>query len=230
VQALSRTTLAGQAYDAVRAAILDGRLAPGRKVVVRPLAEALGLSATPIKAALAALEREGFLVAIPHRGYFVPEVDAADLREIYELREVIDGIAARDAAGKSDPQEFLARLAHLLEEQRTCVDRGDLSGYSDLDVLFHMAIWERAGNRRLVQVAGNLLGQVRFGSGSSARIAGRLPLALSEHASILAALSAGDPVLAERHTRSHVRLAGEALNQFLLDHASSSRGDRGRRA
>lgn len=218
MQALSRTTLAGQAYEAVRAAILDGRLAPGSKVVVRPLAEGLGLSATPIKAALAALEREGFLVAVPHRGYFVPEVDAADLREIYELREVIDGIAARDAARKENPQEFLAKLGHLLEEQRLCVDRGDLSGYSDLDVLFHMAIWERAGNRRLIQVAGNLLGQVRFGSGNSARLAGRLPLALTEHASILAALSAHDPVLAERHTRSHVRQAGEALNQFLLNH------------
>jgi len=221
-----RRTLAAEAYGTVREAILTGRLAPGSKVVVRPLAEQMALSPTPIKAALAALEREGFLVAVPHRGYFVPEVKAADMREIYELREVIDGIAARNAARTEDRQALTAELGDLLHRQQQCVDHGDLSGYSDLDVLFHAAIWQRCGNSRLVQVAENLLGQVRFGSGSSARMAGRLPRALAEHADILAALRAGESALAEWHTREHVRLAGQALDQSLSDLSPPAAGPR----
>jgi Bacterial regulatory proteins, gntR family len=99
----------------------------GVKVVVRPLSERLSLSPTPIKAALAGLERDGFLTAIPHRGSYVPQVNVQDMRD--------------------------------------------------------RAIWNASGNSRLAQVTDNLVGQVRFGSGSSSRLPGRIAAALHEHAS-----------------------------------------------
>jgi len=68
---LARTTLNREAYKALRRAILGRKLPPGRKLIVRVLAEELGLSPTPIKEALSALEREGLVVAVPHPGYFV---------------------------------------------------------------------------------------------------------------------------------------------------------------
>ncbi|MQA78793.1 MAG: GntR family transcriptional regulator [Streptosporangiales bacterium] len=98
---------------------------PGAKVATQPLSERLGLSATPLKAALAVLEQEGFLTAVPHRGYFVSEVTARDMREIYELREVIDGIAGRSAAGQQE-HEFAARLRDLLAEHEAVATAGDL--------------------------------------------------------------------------------------------------------
>src|SRR5215470_5898991 len=107
---VARRTLLSAAYDNLRAAVLDGSLAPGSRVTVRPLAEQLGLSPTPIKTALAALEREGFLVAVPHRGYFVPEVSTEDLLELYELREAVDGIAARRAAGAPHHEQIATQL------------------------------------------------------------------------------------------------------------------------
>lgn len=67
------------------------------------LTDRLGLSATPVKAALAALEREGFATATPHRGFFVSEIGADDVRELYELRQIIDAIAARKSARASFP-------------------------------------------------------------------------------------------------------------------------------
>jgi DNA-binding transcriptional MocR family regulator len=76
---IERRTYGQQAYAEIRTLIIDGTLAPGAKVVVRPLAERLQLSPTPIKSALAALERDGFLVAVPHRGYFVPEVSSGSV-------------------------------------------------------------------------------------------------------------------------------------------------------
>ncbi|MEW2544732.1 GntR family transcriptional regulator [Streptomyces sp. NPDC047002] len=210
-----RRTLLSAAYDHVRAAVLDGSLAPGSRVTVRPLAERLGLSPTPIKAALAALEREGFLVAVPHRGYFVPEFTTDDLFELYELREAVDGIAARRAAGAPGHRGTATRLRGVLARQRRAVAAGDLHGYGELDLAFHRLIWEGAGSRRLLPVAENLVAQVRLGNRLSARAPGRLPVAVGEHEAVAEAIRAGDPLAAERHIRHHVRQAGDALRRYL---------------
>ena len=213
---IERRTYGQQAYAEIRTLIIDGTLAPGAKVVVRPLAERLQLSPTPIKSALAALERDGFLVAVPHRGYFVPEVSVQDMREIYELREVLDGIAARNAAALPDPAGFVTEtLQPLLDEQRKRADAGDAVGYSDVDMAFHRAIWHASGNSRLATVTDNLGGQLRFGSGSSSRLPGRIPEALREHASIMAALANGDPARAERESKAHVRRSAAAFEKSI---------------
>lgn len=212
---LVRSTLSSQAYQALREAILSGRLAPGSHVSVRPLCEEFGLSATPVKAALTALEREGFLVLRPHRGFFVPEVDRADMHELYELREVLDGIAARRAAAFAGREALAARLTELLDQQTEQVGRQDLAGYSDLDVVFHQEILLAAGNGRLQHVAENMIGQLRLGRATSARVPGRPTAALVEHAEIIAAIAAGQQSQAERLARRHVRKSGNALDRYL---------------
>jgi DNA-binding GntR family transcriptional regulator len=209
---IERRTYKEQAYREIRQMIVDGELAPGAKVVVRVLAERLELSPTPIKSALAGLERDGFLTSIAHRGYFVPEVAAQDMREIYELREVLDGVAARNAAALPDPRAFVeATLKPLYEEQCRLLREDAGRGYSDVDVEFHRAIWHVSGNSRLAQFMDNLGGQLRFGSGSSSRLPGRIKDALEEHAAIMDAVARGDAELAERLSRVHVQRAAEAF-------------------
>jgi DNA-binding GntR family transcriptional regulator len=215
---IERRTYSQQAYAEIRAMIINGALAAGSKVVVRTLSEHLRLSATPIKAALAALERDGFLTNIAHRGYFVPEVSVQDMREIYELREVLEGIAARNAAAMPDPAAFVRDvLTPLYDEQESRAARGDGAGYTDADMEFHRAIWHVSGNSRLAQVTDNLGGQVRFGAGSSRQLPGRIPQALREHLSIMQALAAGDSVRAERESRAHVRRAAVAFEKTVPD-------------
>jgi DNA-binding GntR family transcriptional regulator len=216
-----RHTLLNAAYDHLRAAVLDGSLVPGSRVTVRPLAEQLGLSPTPIKAALVALEREGFLVAVPHRGYFVPEVSNDGLLELYELREAVDGIAARRAAGTVHHVQIAARLRGLLAEQREAIEANDLHSYGELDLSFHRVIWEGSGSRRLIPIAENLIAQVRLGNRLSAQAPGRLPVAVDEHEAVLEAIRRGDARAAERHIRRHVREAGQALRRYLGVHATA---------
>lgn len=211
----SRSSLLTAAYDHVRTAVVEGMMPPGARVTVRPLAEQLGMSPTPIKAALATLEHEGFLVSIPHRGYFVPEVDVGDLLEIYELREAVDGMAARRAAAATDHADLADRLDQLLTEQRQVVAAGDLRAYGELDVRFHHLIWEGSGNLRLLAIAENLISQMRLGNRMSARAPGRLPDALYEHEAILVAIRRGDSRSAERLLRRHVRQSGAALRRYL---------------
>jgi DNA-binding GntR family transcriptional regulator len=132
-------TLAQTTYDEIRTMIVNGELAPGTKMIVRLLSERLGLSATPIKSALAALERDGFLVAIPHRGFYVPEIGLRDMLEIYELREALDGIAGRKVARADDAAEFVRTvLRPLFDKQRERAEAGDLAGLRDLDKDFRL--------------------------------------------------------------------------------------------
>jgi DNA-binding GntR family transcriptional regulator len=211
---IERRTLMQQAYAAIRQMIITGELAVGSKVTVRPLSERLSLSPTPIKAALVGLERDGFLTAIPHRGYYVPEVNVQDMREIYELREALDGIAARNVAAQPGAAAFVRdTLAPLYAKQEATQQLRDAVGYSDADLEFHYAIWHASGNSRLLQVTGNLVGQVRFGSGSSSRLPGRILSALHEHASIMKAMAAGDSAGAERESRAHVRRSAAAFEE-----------------
>lgn len=212
---LQRTTLNREAYKTLRQAILGRTIPSGQKLVVRVLAEQLGLSPTPVKEALSALEREGLVVAIPHRGYFVLEPTLEDIREIYNLREVLEGLAARLAVA-NDGQALVPKLEKLLTKQRKAADKGDLESYGDLDLAFHRTFWEAAHNRRLLATAETIDGQIRMLINSSAAIPGRLVGSRAEHEAVMSAVRGKDPEAAEAAMRTHVRNAGRALEAYLI--------------
>ncbi|WP_299432295.1 GntR family transcriptional regulator [uncultured Meiothermus sp.] len=212
--ALSRTTLNREAYKALRQAILGRKIPPGHKLVVRVLAEELGLSPTPVKEALSALEREGLVVAVPHRGYFVLEPSLEDVQEIYSLREVLEGLAARLAV-ENNGKVLSKKLEKLLIKQREAAEKRDLETYGDLDLAFHRSFWEASGSKRLLATAETIDGQIRMLINSSAAIPGRLPRSRAEHEAILQAVRDKNPEAAEVAMRTHVRNAGRALERFL---------------
>lgn len=209
--AVERSTYVQRAYSEIRRLIVEGHLDSGSKVVVRLLAEQLDLSPTPIKNALAGLERDGFLISVPHRGYFVPTVDAGDMREIFELREVLDGIAARKVAARPDRDDVVGVLWDCFEEQSQAARDHDTVRYGEINVAFHRVLWQAARNARLARLADNLVGQLRLATGASARTPGRMECAMDEHRAIIEAVETGDATLAEDASRHHVRLSAEAF-------------------
>jgi DNA-binding GntR family transcriptional regulator len=211
---ISRTTLNREAYKALRDAILGHRLAPGKKLIVRLLAEELGLSPTPIKEALSALEREGLVVGVAHRGYFVLEPSPQDIQEIYRLREVLEGLAARMAV-ENNSEGLAAQLEGILARQRKAAQVGEMSSYGDLDLSFHRAFWEASSNKRLLRIAEGIDGQIRLLINSSAAIPGRLAASLGEHEAIVRAVKAAEAATAEEAMREHVRRARETLKSFM---------------
>lgn len=222
-QTARRNSYVEIAYEHLRDLILSGELAPGNRVTVQPLTETLSLSPTPIRTALAALERQGLLEIHEHRGYFVPKLGRDDILEIYEIREVIDSVASRRVAQLEFRDDIVAALNTLLSEQREAVATGNIDRYRDLDVTFHRTIWENSGNHRLLSLADNLLGQVRIGNNVSSRVPGRVQIALEEHAAIISALQKGSPKDAENATRTHVREAAHALADHLeIKHTRSA--------
>lgn len=220
---VERTTLSTRAYVALRAAILSRRLAPGKKLVVRTLVDQLGLSPTPIKLALAALSREGLVVAIPHRGFFVPRITGKDIEDIYALREMVDGLAARLAAERSTA-ESIKNIMRLLRSQQKYVESGNSERYGDLDLAFHRTIRKASGNSRLIAVAEAFDGQIRLLISTSAKVPGRLHVSLREHTAVAEAIIRKDPAGAEETMRHHVRQAGIALSAYMKDNSIAPQG------
>jgi DNA-binding GntR family transcriptional regulator len=130
------------------------------------------------------------------------------------LREVVEGLAARLAAGRVSAR-LADQLRKLLVRQRSAADSGDIEQYSDLDLTFHQAIWDAAGSVHLRRVAETFAGQVGLLISSSARVPGRLQVSLGEHEEVASAISAGDSAAAEAAMRQHVRQARLAIQAHL---------------
>ena len=202
------------AYESVREAVLRRILKPGERVTVRPFTERLGISPTPVKAALAILEREGFLVAKQNSGFFVAELTLDDMRDIYELRSAVDALAARDVA-RTRPATVLERLPELLAGQCEALGRDDIEAYAELDREFHALIWSGSRNRRLHAIADLLGAQLRLGQNVTITVPGRPQASLDEHREIVDAVLAGDTSAAEQATRRHVAQVIRALENVL---------------
>jgi DNA-binding GntR family transcriptional regulator len=205
-----RTTLSEGAYEAIRRKIITGVLAPSSKLVVATLASGLDLSATPVNEALAALEKEGLVTYMPHRGYFVSAVTPEHVEEVYSVREVFEILAVRLAAQKAE-RHTVERLRDILREARESIRLGDTSTFSDLDVEFHRVIWTSTNNSLAARIGELIGGQIRLLVATTARAPGRFRGAFEEHSEIYRAIRDRAPKAAVIAMRKHIRNAGAAL-------------------
>ena len=129
-------------YEEVRQAIIELRLKPGEALREAAIAEQLGVSKTPVREALARLEQEGLVETTSFKGAVVSGYSPEDLQEIYELRELLEGAAAR-AAAASASDETLTRLASLVAESRELHAKDDLAGLAALLGAFDLVIYEQ---------------------------------------------------------------------------------------
>lgn len=190
-------------YDAIRAAIVGRKLPAGSKLSVPELASRLRVSRTPVKEALTRLEREGLVTTVPNRGSFVSFLSADDVREVYQLREMLEGLVCRLAAEKVQAGHVRA-LRRLLRTQEQALRSANIDRIIQVDLEFHRYLRELAGNRRLKALLQNLQDQIRIVFATSITIPGRRQKAVAEHLKILAAIERRDPEAAERAAREHI--------------------------
>jgi DNA-binding GntR family transcriptional regulator len=137
-----------RAYHIVRLAIRDLILPPGKMILEREMAEALQMSRTPVREALVRLETEGMVRLIPRRGFIVEPIEREDLKQIYEIVETIDGLAARLATARVGELE-IGLLESLIEQQEEALEQKNLKKWAVLDDQFHHLIIDYAKNKRL---------------------------------------------------------------------------------
>jgi DNA-binding GntR family transcriptional regulator len=196
-------SLKDRAYVAIKKAILSVKLKPGTPLVETQLAEELGISKTPVRAALEELEREGFVTRILFKGTYVTEVTIKDLTEIFQLRAVLEGLAARVATPLFSPHE-LDQIEQNLTAAEAALVEGNLHLCSELGKRLHDAIIDKADSQRLTLIIRNLDDHVQRFRAISDQISGRLNKSVKEHRRVLEALRRRDPNTAAQAMHDHL--------------------------
>jgi DNA-binding GntR family transcriptional regulator len=190
-------------WEELREAIIELRLRPGEPLREVALAEQLGVSKTPLREAFARLEQEGLVETTSFKGAVVTGYSERDLNEIYELRALLEGAAARAAAERST-DDTLDALRDLVVRSRELRDVGDLVGLAELLGRFDLIVYAQVTNERIAALIENLRAHLtRIGKLTEA-IPGRVEASVEEHAAIVDALVARDPDEAERLMRVHI--------------------------
>ena len=155
---LARALLRDQTTELLREYIVSGRIPPGTRLVEREVGALLGVSRAPVRDALLELEQEG-LVVTKTDGRFVIKLTRQDVRELYQVRLVLEGLAVKLAAQNTSPDNR-AHLDHALQEMAEAVAKHDRSGHVKADVEMHWLVWEQAGNRHLLRMLSSMIGPV----------------------------------------------------------------------
>lgn len=192
--------------DALRTAILSGRLKPGERLVEQRIATDLGVSRNPVREAIQALAAEGLVDSTARRGAFVAEVSAAEAREIIEVRALLEGQNARLAARRKDPVT-IRRIEVLLDEGRAALAERRFDRLSALNQQFHRELAAAAHNAFFADLLEKMRQRtVRFFASTDPA---RQMTLWDEHAAILRAIIEGNEELAAERAAGHVMGAGQ---------------------
>jgi DNA-binding GntR family transcriptional regulator len=196
-------------YEAIREAIFSGAVGPGSKLSVPLLAQQLGVSRSPVREAVLRLTQERLAIEEPRRGAVVAEVTVEDLAGLYEVRSVLEGLAARLAVERASGS-LVPELQALVDAHSQVVRLGDLAQHRELDVRFHRRIRQEAGNPELLSLLDGIQARVRLAMLVTSVTSGPIR-AIEDHQAIIDAIESGDPERAERVARSHPMRMREAL-------------------
>jgi DNA-binding GntR family transcriptional regulator len=205
--------LTEQVYQRLLHAICDGELAPGARLTQEELAAALAISRQPVLQALRLLKKDGFVIDAGRRGLRVALLEAQAIAHVYEVRAVLDGLAARRAALANVQLDPTA-----IDEGRTAVAGQRIGPMSDADMKFHHLIYAAAGNPLIVETANHHWHHIRRAMGAVLQTVGVRRVVWDEHEAILQAINRGDADRAERLAREHAERAGHNLVAQITRH------------
>jgi DNA-binding GntR family transcriptional regulator len=213
-----RRVLRDEIRDQLIGQILNGRIAPGERIVEMRIAQQFGVSQAPVREALRDLDLLGFVVSSPFRGAIVRQISVEELVQLYPIRAVLEGLAARAAAPRIDAPT-LKKLERLLAMMRSAAARGDHRREVEADFAFHLTIVEASGNRLLQQIWDRMrLATTTFLTVSKSHHS--LHEIVERHAAVVEALRTRNPEAAERALRLHIEEPGEWLRAALEEESA----------
>ncbi|MFI2260109.1 GntR family transcriptional regulator [Streptomyces tubercidicus] len=201
--AVKQPPAAERVYAHIKNAVLERRYEGGMLLTEGELADAVGVSRTPVREALLRLEVEGLIKLYPKKGALVLPVSAQEIADVVETRLLVEKHAAAKAVPASEA--LLGELTDLLETMREQAASGDWAAVSVTDRAFHAAIVRSAGNQILDRLYEQLRDrQLRMGVAVMHAHPDRIAKNITEHAEILEALRAGDADAATDAVQRHV--------------------------
>ena len=198
-----RGSRGGHAYQKLRDALRSGALKPGERIMEVPIAKQLSVSRTPVRDAIRRLEAEGLLAHEPRAGLVVASLDRRAVGELYEMREVLEGTAARLFTRHASEVE-VEHLLELVAMEKALRSGEELAAHNQR---FHAHIHRGAHNRYLEKALQAVNSSLWLLGKSQMLLQHRAKSALSEHEELAKAIRKRDPDLAESVARRHVRSA-----------------------
>ena len=203
-----------QVVRVLRQAIIQGRFGPGERLVAPELCRWLGASRTTIREALRQLQAEGLVEDVPGRGPTVARITVEEALHLYEVREALEGLAARLFAQRGK-QEDLASLEEAFRQLEAAYREGRVASMLAAKDRFYRVLFRGCGNPVLESLATTLHARITRLRSASLSWPGRATRSLDEVRAIVRAIRGRDPTGAEAACRDHVRRAAEAALQSL---------------
>lgn len=208
-------TLTDEVYQGLKLRIVQLRMPPGAAFTEAELAAELGVSKTPVREALARLQRQGLVEVVPRLGCRVAPVTIKDTRDLFALRTVLEAEAAAAAAMHGTDAERLRELERLCQASYRPDDPGSISEFLHHNTSFHLTVAEIGGNGRLVAVLREILDQSERLFHLGLALSFRSGEIVHEHADLVGAIVAGDAARAREislvQSHSSQKMVIEAL-------------------
>lgn len=199
-------SLRNKVFKYIKTQIITGQYNPGESLVESKLAEELGVSRTPIREAIRLLELEGLVDTTPNKGAVVLGISPKDVEDIYAIRQLVEGLAARWAAERMTSND-IKELQKILDLMEFYASRQDLEEMANLDNKFHQLIFDTSGSKILNLTLSNLHQYVQLARMESLKVPRRIEHTLKEHRCIVESFIEGNPEKAEQALAWHVRQA-----------------------
>jgi DNA-binding GntR family transcriptional regulator len=206
-----RGSLVDAAYQALRQRILDNVYPPGHQALEQALAQALGISRTPLREALIRLQQEGLVEVIPRHGMRVLPVSPGDMRQIYEILAALESMAAELAARRRPSAAELAPLEQASRDMAKALKADDLEAWAEADERFHRHLVELSGNRLLVDTVLNFWDRAHRVRRMTLRLRPKPVHSTKEHTALVERIRAGDAAGANDVNRAHRERASKEL-------------------
>ena len=209
--------------EELKGAIATGKLKPGERLFEEQLAASLKVSRVPLREALRRLEAEGYVTFLPNEGVAVSKPTVEEVGEYYSIASVLEGLAARLAVARAEPEE-VARLRELHQLLKEACKAKDTEGYLAANSRFHRYIAELAGNQRLYRLIDQMRQDIRKTRILSLQLPQRLDYSMREHDQIMDAFLKKNSALAEATVIRHLQNQMEALKKVLRGATNSPSG------
>lgn len=205
-----------QVYDRILESIVDHTLAPGHRIRQHELAEQLGVSRQPVSHALHLLHRQGLVIESGRKGFQVTPLDPARIRQLYEVRSALDGLAARLSAGRvGNDAVGRSTLEAALAAGDTIEAKTPLADLIALDADFHRALYRLSGNPAIEEMAGPQWPHMRRSMAAVLTNADYRTRAWAEHRTIAERVFSGDAAGADAAAQAHALTAGRTTEDRL---------------
>ncbi len=190
---IEQRTLTDQAYDEITLGMVSGRFVPGQPLIIRTLADAYGISATPIREALQRLVAEHRLEMLPNRSIIVPVISKEKYMELALIRRALEGLAVELATPNITPHDLI-ELERVLRAIDSAIQAGSSDDYVKLNQQFHFMIYEKSNSPLLLKIIRDLWSRVGPVFNQLFNAPDFVETANAEHENIYAALKKGNPV------------------------------------